>query len=130
MAVKSCPPPRKHWMDPKGLNTKIGLGLYRHMLTTDNYRITRQTGATHIIAHLTNYFRSGTSLPGEQAGGGSWGLGSSHMWTLDELAQLKKEIEAEGLTFAAIENFDPGQWYDILLDGPRRAEQIENVKTI
>ncbi len=35
---------------------KIGLGLYRHMLTDDNFRFARQAGATAIVAHLTNYF--------------------------------------------------------------------------
>jgi mannonate dehydratase len=30
----------------------------------------------------------------------------------------------------AVENFDPAHWHDILLDGPKRAEHIENVKTI
>ena len=36
---------------------KIGLGLYRDSLTPDNLRFARQAGATHIVAHLTNYFR-------------------------------------------------------------------------
>ena len=35
---------------------KIGLGLYRESLTPDNFRFARQAGATHIVAHLTNYF--------------------------------------------------------------------------
>ena len=35
-----------------------------------------------------------------------------------------------GLEFAAIENFDPRVWYDVLLDGPRRAQQIEDVKML
>jgi mannonate dehydratase len=30
----------------------------------------------------------------------------------------------------AIENFDPAHWHDVLLDGPRKKEQLENVKTI
>lgn len=30
---------------------KLGLGLYRHMLTEDNLRFARQAGATHIVAH-------------------------------------------------------------------------------
>lgn len=109
---------------------KIGLGLYRHMLKPENYRFARQTGATHIIAHLTDYYSAGTSLPGEQAGGGSWGMASRHVWTLDELASLKADIEAEGMTLEAIENFDPGQWYDVLLDGSERDAQMENLKTI
>ena len=36
---------------------KIGLGLYRESLTPDNFRFARQAGATHIVAHVTNYFR-------------------------------------------------------------------------
>ena len=36
---------------------KIGLGLYRESLTPANFRFARQAGATHIVAHLTNYFR-------------------------------------------------------------------------
>jgi mannonate dehydratase len=31
---------------------------------------------------------------------------------------------------AALENLDPAHWHDILLDGPLRGKQIENVKTI
>ena len=30
----------------------------------------------------------------------------------------------------AIENFDPAHWHDILLDGPKKMEHLENVKTI
>ena len=37
---------------------KLGLGLYRHYLTADNFRFARQAGATHIVAHLTDYFRN------------------------------------------------------------------------
>ena len=35
---------------------KIGLGLYRQMLTQDNFRFAKQAGCTHIIAHLVDYF--------------------------------------------------------------------------
>jgi hypothetical protein len=30
---------------------KCGLGLCRHMLTTDSFRIAKQAGATHLIAN-------------------------------------------------------------------------------
>src|SRR5207248_6275642 len=43
---------------------------------------------------------------------------------------LRKNIEAEGLKLEAIENFDPAHWHDVLLDGPKKKKQIENVKTI
>jgi len=32
-----------------------------------------------------------------------------------------------GLAFEAIEDFDPAHWHDILLDGPKRAEQLEEL---
>src|SRR5437899_204476 len=76
-----------------------------------------KAGATHVIANLTDYYSVETALPGEQAYV-SWGMASWHIWTLDELVALKASIEAKGLTLDVIENFDPGQWYDVLLDGP------------
>ncbi|MCI0709583.1 MAG: mannonate dehydratase [Chloroflexi bacterium] len=108
----------------------IGLGLYRHMLTPDNFRFARQAGATHIVAHLVDYFSSGPRIPSAQDDG--WGLagGGIDIWEPDNLRALKKSIEEEGLELAAVENLDPTQWHDILLDGPRRDEQIETVKGI
>ena len=35
---------------------KLGFGLYRNSLNTDNYKFVNQIGATHVVAHLTNYF--------------------------------------------------------------------------
>ena len=106
---------------------KLGLGLYRHMLDRDNYRFAKQAGATHIVAHLADYFRPGklSTASGDEV----WGqaTGSSH-WTYDELRALRRDINDEGLELAALENFDPGHWYDVLLDGPRKREQLENVK--
>jgi mannonate dehydratase len=34
------------------------------------------------------------------------------------------------LKIEAIENFDPAHWHDVLLDGPKRKRQIENVKEL
>ena len=36
---------------------KLGFGLYRHMLDKEHYRFARQCGATHVVIHLTDYFR-------------------------------------------------------------------------
>jgi hypothetical protein len=30
---------------------KLGLGLYRHMLTPENFRFARQCACTHVIVH-------------------------------------------------------------------------------
>jgi len=114
---------------------KLGLGLYRHMLTREHFQFARQAGATHIVAHLVDYFNAGAHNPRDNQPTGTergWGLAGDpeRIWTLEELVDLKKAIEGEGLTLEAIENFDPAHWHDVLLDGPKRSRQIENVKTI
>ena len=115
---------------------KLGLGLYRHMLHEDYYAFAVQTGCTHIVAHLVDYFRGGSSNPrNNQPTGGKdqpWGVAGDpdKLWTLQELVSLKRGIEAAGLNLEAIENLDPAHWHDILLDGPRRAQHIRNVQSI
>jgi mannonate dehydratase len=115
---------------------KIGLGLYRHMLTRENYDFARQAGCTHVIAHLVDYFRGGVSNPGDnQPTGGRcqpWCRAGDPdaLWTVEELRALRREIEDAGLRLEAIENLDPAHWHDVLLDGPMRGRHIENVKTI
>lgn len=110
---------------------KLGLGLYRHMLTVDNFRFAKQAGATHIVAHWVDYFHQGPRLPATD-GQRCWGISDNRnrMWTYEELAALKTAVNKEGLQLAAIENLDPSHWYDVLLDGPRKTEQLETVKAI
>lgn len=115
---------------------KVGLGLYRHMLTPDYYAFARQAGCTHVVVHLVDYFRQGATNPRNNQPTGAkydpWGLAGdpNQLWTAAELIALRKGIEAAGLKLAAIENLDPAHWHDILLDGPQRTQQIEKVKTI
>jgi mannonate dehydratase len=61
-----------------------------------------------------------------------WGLAGDpdRLWTVGELQAIKADLNAEGLELAAIENFDPAHWHDVLLDGPKKAMHLENVKTI
>jgi mannonate dehydratase len=110
---------------------KLGLGLYRHMLTPDNFRFARQAGATHIVAHLTHYFAESKGLPSADKQGGNYGRSAGEPpWTYEQLRDLKAAINAEGLELAAIENFDPAHWFDVLLDGPQKRQQIEDLKNI
>ena len=114
---------------------KLGLGLYRHQLNAEHYRFAKQCGCTHLVIHLVDYFRSsrsnqlGDQPVGDDAG---WGLAGDpdRLWTYEELAAIKKEINAAGLELEAIENFDPAHWHDVLLDGPKKTQQLENLKTI
>lgn len=114
---------------------KLGFGLYRHMLTPENLAFARQSGATHVVVHLVDYFKGAVGNPsGDQPTGGNsgWGLAGDPdtLWSLEDLLAIKRGIEDAGLVWEAVENFDPAHWHDILLDGPLRARQIENIKTI
>lgn len=114
---------------------KLGLGLYRHQLDAEHFRFARQCGCTHLVVHLVDYFRSSRSnQPGDQPVGDDtgWGLAGDpeKLWTFEELAGLKKQINDAGLQLEAIENFDPAHWHDVLLDGPKKPQQLENLKTI
>jgi len=114
---------------------KLGLGLYRHQLNPEHYRFAKQCGCTHLVIHLVDYFRSSRSnQPGDQPVGDDtgWGLAGNpdRLWTCEELAAIKKEINDAGLELEAIENFDPAHWHDVLLDGPKKTQQLENLKTI
>jgi mannonate dehydratase len=115
---------------------KVGLGLYRHMLTREYYDFARQAGCTHVVVHLVDYFNQGTTNPRHNQPTGAkykpWGVAGDpeKLWTIADLNRLRRDIEDAGLIFAAIETLDPAHWYDILLDGPRRSRHIENVKAI
>lgn len=114
---------------------KLGLGLYRHMLTRDNFRFARQAGATHLVIHLVDYFKGGAHSPGDNQPTGSdrgWGLAGdpNRLWTTQELKDICRSAAEEGLKIEAVENFDPAHWHDVILDGPKRKSQMENLKTI
>jgi mannonate dehydratase len=81
---------------------------------------------------LVDYFSREPRLPDARETHNGWGVSANagRLWTLEELRDLRGGINAEGLELAAIENFDPSHWYDVLLDGPRKREQIEDIKTI
>jgi mannonate dehydratase len=115
---------------------KLGLGLYRHMLTRDYYDFARQAGCTHVVIHLVDYFNQGTANPRNNQPTGAryeaWGVAGDpdELWSIEELRRIRREIEAAGLVLEAVENLDPAHWHDILLDGHKCRQQIENVKMI
>jgi mannonate dehydratase len=106
------------------------------MLNAGHYQFARQCGATHVVIHLVDYF--GTARNNKQhtnqpvGGSDGWGnAGTDHsIWSADNLRRIKKDINAHGLELDAIENFDPAMWSDILLDGPAKKKQMENLKQL
>lgn len=110
---------------------KIGLGLYRQSLTDENFRFAAQAGATHIVAHLTDYFSGKTPRLSRGEVDTGWGdCSDDALWTYEEMAELVARLRAHGLQLAAIENFSPKFWSDILLDGPKRDEQVTGLKQL
>ncbi len=109
---------------------KLGLGLYKSVLTDDNFRFARQAGATHLVVQLVDYIKGGDSPSLTKNYLDGWGITNNENkpWEYEDLKALKKQIEGHGLTWEAIENFDPAHWFDILLDGPKKAKQLENLK--
>lgn len=114
---------------------KLGFGLYRHQLDADHFRFARQCGATHLVIHLVDYFRSSRSnRPDDQPVGddSGWGLAGDpdRLWSFEEISRIKSQATEHGLQIEAIENFDPAHWHDVLLNGPKKAVQLENLKQI
>jgi len=112
---------------------KLGLGLYRDRLTKDNFQFAKQAGCTHIVAHLVDYYNGLQGLPSTDKNH-NMGVAKPNededIWSYESLAALRKSINEEGLELEAIENFSPADWYDILLDGPKKREQLEQLKQI
>lgn len=109
----------------------IALGLQLKDLQDDKQlAFAKQIGAEGIVAHLVDY--KGINLSFGTLKDTSYQLKSEanlEIWSTDSLKRLVQRVESFGLRLVGIENFDPGLWYDVLLGGPKREEQIENVKT-
>lgn len=103
---------------------KLGLGLYDNMLTAANFRFAKQAGANYVVAHIP------ALLPKADAPAGCWGVTDPTLpyWTYEDLRDLRAAANAEGVDIAALENFPVPHWHDVLLDGPRKQEQLQNLK--
>jgi mannonate dehydratase len=109
---------------------KLGLAFVRNNLTRDNLRFARQCGVTHIVVHYADYYLDHDKLPERFKGAYGFTSPTEPIWTYEELRDLRQMINDEGLALEALENFNPGFWHDVLLDGPRKREQTENLKQL
>ncbi|MFA6561382.1 MAG: mannonate dehydratase [Verrucomicrobiia bacterium] len=108
---------------------KLGLGFHRDRISRDNFRFARQAGCTHVVVHLVERLREGLPSSADEY---CFGLTRARgvVWSFEELAAVKKLANDEGLELEAIENIDPSFWSDILLDGPRKQQQLESLKRL
>ncbi len=111
------------------MSMKLGLGLHKRMVSRDNFRFARQAGCTHLVIHYVDRFQDGLP-PGTDETCFGVTRREGRLWTVAELRELKQMANDEGLELEGLENFDPSFWYDVLLDGPRKREQLEGLKTI
>ena len=109
---------------------KLGLGLYRGLLSEDNFKFAKQAGVTHLVVHLVDYFKG--KNPELSSGSTDMGWGNARIRTSPGpkriCARSRSRSKANGLVWEAIENFDPSHWHDILLDGPKKQAQMEQLK--
>ena len=112
------------------MNMKLGIGLYRHMLTPEYFQFARQCGCTHLIVHLATYYDKQVVTATDENSNYGAATAKDPIWELDNLLSLKKQAAEYGLDIYGIENFNPADWYDVLLAGPKRDEQLEGLKRI
>lgn len=96
------------------LGMAFGNTLEQGQITDDNLRFAAQLGVTDLVAHLPLE----ETFPSTRDG----------VWSYEDLRRLRQRVEQQGLRLAAIENFAPSHWDQILLDGPGRDAQMENLK--
>ena len=87
---------------------RVGFGQFRDPLP-EYLQFAAQFGATDVLLNTAN-------LPSDNG-----------RWELDDLVKLRKDIEQYGLKLAALENVPVSFYDDVMLGGPRRDEQIENM---
>ncbi|MEG2017647.1 MAG: mannonate dehydratase [Clostridium sp.] len=110
---------------------KLGIGLYNHMLNNDHFDFAKQCGCTDLVVHLANYYDKDKIVMATNDKV-NYGMSKSldPIWEVDNINRLVKATGEKGLNISAIENFSPADWYDILLDGPEKHQQMENLKRI
>ena len=112
---------------------RVGLTLAGDRLNTDGAKFAAQLGVTDIVVHPTNYAVGGDQtgwLAGTAPGPAYGDARSNRLWTYDDFARLIGMLAEHDLMLAAIENFSPNLWSDVLLDGPRKREQMEGLKQL
>lgn len=109
---------------------KLGIGLYRHMLNDQHFAFARQCGCTHIIVHLADYYSGQIVTATDDKTNYGIDRAGEDIWSLSSMMALQEMAHRHNLEIYGIENFSPADWYDVLLDGPNRTEQMEHLKEI
>jgi mannonate dehydratase len=113
---------------------RVGLTLAGDRLTRDGAKFARQLGVEDVVIHLNTY---GQGTPSEMAAWAAGAVGpfngsvvSEPLWDYERMSGVVRMLAEEGLRVAALENFSPKFWSDILLDGPAKRGQMDGLKRL
>lgn len=112
---------------------RVGLTLSGDNLSEDGARFAAQLGVSDVVIHFNDYApgpEGDAYLRGEAVGPVLKDCRNVALWDYGKMADAAALLARYGLKIAALENFSPAFWSDILLDGPRRDTQIEDLKQL
>lgn len=105
---------------------KLALNTYRDRICQEEFDFAKQCGCNGMITGLANFNQKwiggNEDIPLVMA--------NDPIWTYDSLKAISDQIHRAGLKWYAIENFDPADWYDVLLDGPEKVKQMDRLKRL
>jgi mannonate dehydratase len=110
----------------------LGLSLNKARMSTDDIRYAKQAGVTHLHIGLAQPQPSTdrTRASRERYPKIAHSDPDDADWSIETMRDMRKTIEDHGLVFEVVTGIEPAHWYDVLLDGPRRDEQMEMLKKI
>ena len=111
---------------------RVGISLYGDLLSERGARFASQLGVQDVVVHLTDYSRNADNSAYQAGGVGpiNGDCIDAPLWSYEYMADLVAMLGRHGLRVAAMENISPNFWSDILLDGPRKAEQMDDMKQL
>src|SRR5215208_6473725 len=112
---------------------RVGLTLSGDHLREDGAVFAAQLGVTDVVVHFNDYAAgpdAGPYLRGEAVGPILKDCRNVALWDYEMMAAAVSMLARHALKIAALENFSPAFWSDILLDGPNRTVQMEGLKRL
>lgn len=112
---------------------RVGLTLSGDNLSEDGARFAAQLGVSDVVVHFNDYSAGPDGAPYLREGAVGPILRDCRgvtPWDHARMADAVAMLARHGLRVAALENFSPAFWSDILLDGPNRGPQMDGLKRL
>ena len=112
---------------------RVGLTLSGNTLSEDGARFAAQLGVSDVVIHLNTYGNGADAGPydsGAAVGPVNGDVIDEPLWDFERMSALVGMLAGHGLRVAALENFSPRFWSDILLDGPDKSRQMDGLKRL